>query len=150
LRAAHVFIRALDFAVRQLASGDHHRRRLLSCSSSVRELLFDDLSVEYRNSLGELLQYFDRQLECASLVIDADACGGTAISYNGSAETRDVDFFVASIRLASERAPQSRPTFPALFSANLTASRSRTVPEARAAAPAGHQRRCAASALSFK
>jgi hypothetical protein len=43
----------------RLASGDHSRCRLLSRSGCIPELLLDDLSAEYRNSHGELLQYFD-------------------------------------------------------------------------------------------
>jgi hypothetical protein len=118
--AAYVFIRAPDFAVCQLASGDHRQRRLLPCSSSVRELLFQDLSLEYRNSHGKLLQYFDGHLERASIVIDAGAWGGTACSHSGSVDIHRVDLFAASILPAPGLVPQSRPSFSALFSADLT------------------------------
>jgi hypothetical protein len=67
-----------------------------------------------------LLQFIDGHLERASLVIDADARYGTASSHNGSPDIRSVDLFATSIRSASGLGPQSRPSFSALFSANLT------------------------------
>jgi hypothetical protein len=83
-------------------------------------LLLDDLPVEYRQSHAELLQFIDGHLERTSFVVVADACDGTARSYTCSADIRRVDLFATSIGAASGLLLQSRPSFSALFQANLT------------------------------